>query len=44
MEAWTVTRGVLPAAPITARPFFEKRGYTVVKRQQGERRGVLWTN
>ena len=31
-------------ASITARPFFEKRGYAVVRRQQVERRGVLLTN
>ena len=31
-------------ASITARPFFEKRGYTVVREQQAERRGVLLTN
>ena len=31
-------------ASITARPFFEKRGYTVVKVQQVERRGILLTN
>lgn len=31
-------------ASVTARPFFEKRGYTVVKQQQVERRGVRLTN
>jgi len=31
-------------ASITARPFFEKRGYAVVKQQQVERRGVRLTN
>ena len=31
-------------ASITARPFFEGRGYRVVKEQQVERRGVLLTN
>lgn len=31
-------------ASITALPFFEKRGYRVVKEQQVERRGVLLTN
>lgn len=31
-------------ASITARPFFEKRGYTVVGEQQVERRGVWLTN
>ena len=31
-------------ASITARPFFEKRGYHVVKEQQVERRGVVLIN
>lgn len=31
-------------ASITAKPFFEKRGYKVVKEQQVERRGILLTN
>lgn len=31
-------------ASITARPFFEKRGWRVVREQQVERRGVLLTN
>lgn len=31
-------------ASITARPFFERRGYHMVKAQQVERRGVLLTN
>ena len=31
-------------ASITARPFFERRGYRVVRQQQVERRGVLLTN
>ncbi len=31
-------------AAITARPFFEHRGYAVVKERQVERRGVLLTN
>ena len=31
-------------ASITARPFFEKMGYFVVKKQQVERGGVLLTN
>lgn len=31
-------------ASITARPFFEKRGYVVKKEQQVERRGVYLTN
>ncbi len=31
-------------ASITARPFFERRGYTVLRAQQVERHGVLLTN
>ena len=31
-------------ASITARPFFEKRGYQVVKEQQVERQGIFLTN
>ena len=31
-------------ASITAKPFFEKRGYQVVKMQQVERQGILLTN
>ncbi len=35
---------VVTHASITARPFFEKRGYRVIKERQVERRGVLLTN
>ena len=31
-------------ASITARPFFEKRGYQAVREQQVERKGILLTN
>lgn len=31
-------------ASITARPFFERRGYRLVKEQQVERQGILLTN
>ncbi|WP_278568394.1 GNAT family N-acetyltransferase [Amedibacillus dolichus] len=31
-------------APITAKPFFEKRGYKLVKEQQIERQGIFLTN
>lgn len=40
----TVKGPVTTHASITARPFFEKRGYRVVKEQQVERHGVLLTN
>ena len=35
---------ILVHASITARPFFEKRGYRVIKEQKVERQGVLLTN
>lgn len=35
---------IVTHASITARGFFEKRGYTMVKEQQVERQGVLLTN
>lgn len=31
-------------ASVTARPFFEKRGYRVIKEQQVERQGICLTN
>ena len=36
--------GIVTHASITARPFFEKRGYRVIKEQQVERRGISLTN
>lgn len=39
-----VTGTVTTHASITAKPFFEKRGYQVVKEQQVERKGILLTN
>lgn len=38
------TKSVRVHASITARPFFEKRGYRVVKSQGFERHGVMLTN
>lgn len=35
---------IVTHASVTARPFFEKRGYKTVKEQRVERRGVLLTN
>ncbi len=35
---------IITHASITARPFFEKRGYTVIKEQQVERQGITLTN
>lgn len=35
---------IVTHASVTARPFFERRGYRVVKEQQVERQGILLTN
>ena len=35
---------IMTHASITARPFFEKRGYQVIKEQQVERQGIFLTN
>ncbi len=35
---------IVTHASITAKPFFEKRGYAIVREQQVERRGILLTN
>lgn len=40
----TVEGLIVTHASITARPFFEARGYRLVKQQQVERHGVLLTN
>ena len=40
----SVSGEITTHASITARPFFERRGYRVVKEQQVERHGVLLTN
>lgn len=39
-----VQGNIVTHASITARPFFEKRGYKVVKEQQAERNGIFLTN
>ena len=39
-----VSGNIATHASITAKPFFEKRGYRVVKEQQVVRRGILLTN
>lgn len=39
-----VKKNITTHASITARPFFEKRGYKVVKEQQVERQGIFLTN
>ena len=44
LEGKSAAMEFITHASITARPFFEKRGYMVVKEQQVERRGVYLTN
>ena len=39
-----VPGSIVTHASITARPFFEKRGYQVIKEQQVERRRIFLTN
>ena len=39
-----VQENIVTHASITARPFFEKIGYKVVKEQQVERQGIFLTN
>lgn len=40
----SVQGSIVTHASITARPFFEKRGYKIVKERQVERKGILLTN
>lgn len=40
----SVQKKVITHASITARPFFEKRGYKVIKEQQVERQGIVLVN
>ena len=40
----TAPGNITTHASITARPFFEKRGYKVIKEQQVERQGIFLTN
>lgn len=37
-------RKIITHASITARPFFESRGYRIIREQQVERNGILLTN
>lgn len=39
-----VQGNIVTHASVTARPFFERRGYQVVKEQQVERQGIFLTN
>lgn len=40
----TAPGNITTHASITARPFFEKRGYKIIKEQQVERQGIFLTN
>ena len=44
LEQAAGTAAIRTHASLTARGFFEKRGYRLVREQQVERRGVLLTN
>lgn len=44
LEKWFLTERIVTHASITAKPFFEQRGYRVKKEQQVERNGVLLKN
>lgn len=44
LESLVNTGKITTHASITARPFFEKRGYKVITEQQVERQGILLTN
>lgn len=39
-----VRENIVTHASVTAKPFFEKRGYKVMKEQQVERQGIFLTN
>lgn len=40
----TVHKNIVTHASITTKPFFEKRGYRVIREQQVERQGIFLTN
>ncbi|WP_252235811.1 GNAT family N-acetyltransferase [Clostridium sp. CH2] len=44
LEKKVNTERFITHASITARPFFEKRGYRVLKEQQVEREGIILSN
>ena len=44
LESMVNVKKITTHASITARPFFEKRGYRVIREQQVERKGILLTN
>lgn len=44
LEKATAIRPITVHASVTAKPFFEKRGYTAIKKQEVERKGIKLTN
>lgn len=44
LEKYVCTDKISTHASITAKPFFEKRGYKVIKEQQIERKGIILIN
>lgn len=44
LESSVVSDTYITHASITAKPFFENRGYRIVKEQQVDRKGILLTN
>lgn len=44
LESMVNTGKITTHASITSRPFFEKRGYRVIREQQVERQGIMLTN
>ena len=44
LEHWVKTSKIITHASITARPFFQHRGYIVIKEQQVFRGGIALTN
>jgi len=44
LENYKLWKKITVHASITAKPFFEKRGYTVIKEQKAERAGIELTN
>lgn len=44
LESAVGTDRIITHSSITAKPFFEKRGYRTMKKQEVERKGILLTN
>ena len=44
LEGFTKAKHITTHASITAKPFFQKRGYRVVKEQKVIRQGIALTN